>query len=175
MIRRWTKDTRGIAAVEFALIAPVMVATLLGMIEANNIITSYSKSVSAAQTVSDLVSQSNTLTTTQVDSIVVGAQRVLDPLVSSITTLSVDVSSIAYDASGNPYQAWTYHWGKTSTPPAPTLAKGLGAANESVIVAALSYICTPLIAEIVPKATFNQVAITRPRTTRKIAYNGVTG
>ncbi len=175
MIRRWIKDTHGLAAVEFALIAPVMVAALLGMIEVNNIITSYSKSVSAAQSVSDLVSQSNSLVTSQVDSIVVAAQRILDPLISDATTLSVDVSSIALDANDKPYQAWTYHWGKSSTPPSPTLATGLGAANESVIVAALSYTCTPLIHEILPQATFNEIAITRPRTTRKIAYNGVTG
>jgi len=174
-MKRLLHDTRGVSALEFAFVAPVMITVLLGMIEVNNMTTSYGKAVSAAQTVADLTSQSSSLTTAQISSIVVAAQRTLDPLVSTAANLSVDISSIAFNAAGAPYQAWTYHWGKTSTPPLPSLANGLGAANESVIVTQLSYTCTPLIHELVPQATFSQTAIARPRTTLKIALNGVTG
>jgi Flp pilus assembly protein TadG len=172
---RFCADTSGVSVVEFALVAPIMVATLLGMAEINNLTTSYCKTVTAAQTVADLTTQSATLTTAQAASIVAGAQRTLDPLVSTTANLSVDISSIGFDASGKPYQAWTYHWGKVSTPPLASLVTGMGAANESVVVTVLSYTCTPLIHEIVPQLTFTQTAFSRPRTTLKIAFNGVTG
>ncbi len=174
-MKRFFKDTRGVSAVEFALVAPVMISIMLGTVELYDLTTSYSKAVSAVQSVADITSQSSSLTTAQLNSIVVGAQRILDPLVSDATNLSVDISSIAFNATGAPYQAWTFHWGKTSTPPVATLATGLGAPTESVIVTQLSYTCTPFIHELVPQATFSQTAISRPRTALKIALNGVTG
>ena len=174
-LARFGSDVRGVSVVEFALVAPIMVTTFLGMVEINNLTTSYGKAVTAAQTVADLVTQSPSLTTMQASSIVVGAQRTLDPLISTTANMSVDISSIAFDATGKPYQAWTYHWGMASSPPSPTLAAGMGAANESVIVTVLNYTCTPVIHNIVPQITFNQTAFSRPRTTLKIAFNGVTG
>jgi len=175
LLQRLRRDTGGVSAVEFALVAPVMVTALLGMVEINDLVTAYSKAVSAAQTVSDLASQPSSLVTAQLDSIVVAAQRTLDPKVTNNTNLSINITSIVFDANDVPKIGWAYHWGKASTPPAATIAANLGAANESVIVATLSYTCVPLIHEIVPQMTFSQTAITRPRTARAIALNGVTG
>jgi Flp pilus assembly pilin Flp len=176
LLRRLISDTRGLAALEFALVLPMMVTTMLGTVEVCNLVTSYSKAVSASQTVADLTTQSGSLTTAQVNSIVIAAQRVLDPLVSDATTLGVNIVSVGFDATNKPIQLWKYGWGTTAaTTPAITGATGLGVAGDSVVLVSLSYTCIPLIHEIVPKATFTEVSYSRPRLVKKIALNGVTG
>ncbi len=169
-------NTSGMAAVEFALLAPVMLTAMLGTVEICNVVTSYSKAVSASQTVADLTTQSASLTTAQMNSIVVGAQRVLDPLVSDATTLGINVVSIGFDAANKPIQLWKFGWGTTSAAtPVITGASGLGVTGDSVVMVSLSYTCIPLIHEIVPQITFSEVSYSRPRLVKKIALNGVTG
>lgn len=169
-------DTRGVAAVEFALVLPVMLAAMLGTVEVSNLVSSYSKSVSASQTVADLTTQASSLTTAQMNSIVAGAQWVLTPLVSDATTLGVNVVSVGFDANNNPIKLWTFGWGTTAgTTPSIAGAAGLGVTGDSVILVSLSYTCIPLIHEIVPQITFNEVSYSRPRLVQKIALNGVTG
>ena len=173
---RLCKDTAGLAALEFALVLPLMITAMLGTVEVWNLVTSYSKAVSASQTVADLTSQSSTLTTTQMNSIVVAAQRVLDPMVSDTTTLGVSVVSIGFDAANKPIQLWKFGWG-TAAAATPVIsgAAGLGVTGESVIQVNLSYTCIPLIHDIVPQVTFSEASYSRPRLVKKIALNGVTG
>ena len=172
---RLISDTGGLAAIEFALVLPVMLAAMLGTVEVCNLVNSYSKAVSASQTVADLTTQSSTLTTAQMNSLVVAAQRVLDPLTSDATTLGVDVVSIGFDAANKPIQLWKFSWGATGTTPPITGANGLGVTGDSVVMVSLSYTCIPLIHEIVPQITFNEISYSRPRLVKKIALNGVTG
>lgn len=178
MIRRlgslW-RDRRGVAAVEFALCLPIMISAMLGTVEISNLVKSYGKVVSASQTVADLTAQSSALSTAQMDSIRTAAQRVLDPLPTTLTNLGIDVVSIGFDASGNPLQLWRYQWGATQASIPLTGAKGLGVAGESVIMVRLSYVCVPVLHQLVPSRTFTELSYTRPRLVRKIALNGVGG
>jgi Flp pilus assembly protein TadG len=168
-------DRRGVAAVEFALALPIMITALLGTVEIANLVKSYGKAVSAAQTVADLTAQSSSLTTSQMDSIRTAAQRVLDPLASDAAKLGIDVVSVGFNAAGSPSQLWRYQWGNVSGTPSLAGATGLGAAGESVIMVRLSYICVPVLHHIVPSKTFTEMSYTRPRLVRKIALNGVGG
>lgn len=175
MLRRLIGDRSGVAAVEFALTLPIMITALLGTVEITNLVRSYGKAVSAAQTVADLTAQSPSLTTAQMDSIRTAAQRVLDPLPSNTGNLGLDVVSVGFDAAGNPSQLWRYQWGAVSGAPSLTGAKGLGAVGESVIMVRLSYVCVPVLHHLVPSKTFTEMSYTRPRLVRKIALNGVGG
>jgi Flp pilus assembly protein TadG len=174
-IRRLIGDRQGVAAVEFALTLPIMIIALLGTVEIANLVKSYGKAVSAAQTVADLTAQSASLTTPQMDSIRTAAQRVLDPLVSNAANLGIDVVSVGFDAAGNPAQLWRYQWGAVSGAPSLSGAQGLGVLGESVIMVRLSYVCVPVLNHIVASKTFTELSYTRPRLVRKIALNGVGG
>jgi Flp pilus assembly protein TadG len=168
------RDDRGLAVIEFAFLMPVMLLALLGTVEISNLVNSYSKTVSASQTVADLTGQSATLTTADMTGIVAAAQRVLDPLVSDATTLGVEVVSVGFDADNKPTQLWRYAWGNAQAS-SLTGAQGLGVAGESVVMVTLTYTCVPLIHDIVPQKTFREVSYSRPRLVRKIALNGSTG
>ncbi|EME68663.1 Flp pilus assembly protein TadG [Paramagnetospirillum caucaseum] len=175
LFRRLWGNCRGVAAVEFALTLPIMITALLGTVEIANLVKSYGKVVSAAQSVADLTAQSSSLTTAQMDSIRTAAQRVLDPLVTNATNLGIDVVSVGFDAGGSPSQLWRYQWGAVSGSPSLSGAAGLGAAGESVIMVRLSYVCVPVLHHIVPSKTFSEMSYTRPRLVRRIALNGVGG
>ncbi|MBI3446785.1 MAG: pilus assembly protein [Magnetospirillum sp.] len=174
-LKRLLRDQRGVAVVEFALAMPIMITAMLGTVEIANLVKSYGKAVSASQTVADLTAQSSALSTAQMDAIRTAAQRVLDPLISSQTNLGVDVTSVGFDAAGNPLQLWRYQWGATQASVSLSGAKGLGVAGESVIMVKLSYVCVPVLHRLVPNKTFTEVSYTRPRLVRKIALNGVGG
>lgn len=174
-IRRFWHDRRGVAAVEFALAMPMMITALLGTVEISNLVKSYGKAVSAAQTVADLTAQATSLTTTQMNSIRTAAQRVLDPLASDGSVLGVDVVSVGFSSTGAPTQLWRYQWGAVSGAPSLTGATGLGTTGESVIMVRLSYICVPLLHHLVPSKTFVEMSYTRPRQVRRIALDGVGG
>lgn len=173
-LARLGRDRRGLAAIEFAFVLPIMLLALLGTVEISNLVNSYSKTVSASQTVADLTGQSAALTTADMNGIVAAAQRVLDPLISNSTTLGVEVTSIGFDAANKPIQLWRFSWGMAQAS-ALSGAQGLGITGESVIMVSLSYTCIPLIHDIVPQKTFREVSYSRPRLARKIALNGVTG
>lgn len=174
-IKRLIGDQWGVAAVEFALTLPIMITALLGTVEIANLVKSYGKAVSAAQTVADLTAQSSALSTAQMESIRTAAQRVLDPLVTNTGNLGIDVISVGFDAAGTPSQLWRYQWGAVPDSPSLAGATGLGALGESVIMVRLSYVCVPVLHHIVPSKTFTELSYTRPRLVRKIALNGVGG
>lgn len=175
MLRRLVGDRSGVAAVEFALTLPIMITALLGTAEITNLVRSYGKAVSAAQTVADLTAQSSALSTAQMDSIRTAAQRVLDPLPSNTGNLGLDVVSVGFDAAGNPSQLWRYQWGAATGSPSLAGARGLGGAGESVIMVRLTYVCVPVLHRLVPSKTFTEMSYTRPRLVRRIALNGVGG
>lgn len=175
VLRRLAGECRGVAAVEFALALPVMITALLGTVEIANLVKSYGKAVSAAQTVADLSAQAPSLSTAQMDAIRTAAQRVLDPLPSGTGNLGLDVVSVGFDAAGTPSQLWRYQWGAVSGAPSLAGARGLGGAGESVIMVRLSYVCVPVLHHIVPSKTFTEMSYTRPRLVRRIAFNGVGG
>jgi Flp pilus assembly protein TadG len=174
-IRALIANVSGLAALEFALVLPVMITAMLGAVESSNIVKSYAKAVSASQTVADLTAQSSALTTAQMNSIVVAAQQVLSPLNSDATVLGVEVISVGFSSTNAPTQLWRFSWGTIQPTLSLTGAKNLGATGDSVVMVTLAYKCIPLVQDIVSQVTFSEVSYSRPRLVRKIPLNGVTG
>ena len=56
-VNRFHRDVRGMAAVEFAIIVPLMLTVFFGTIEVSNGVTIDRKLTLAARTLSDLISQ----------------------------------------------------------------------------------------------------------------------
>ncbi len=56
-LSQFWRDARGVSAVEFALIAPVMITLLLGSVELSDVMIADRKATSVASTTADLVAQ----------------------------------------------------------------------------------------------------------------------
>ena len=93
-------DQSGIAAVEFALILPIMLLLFLGSFETTNLVLAYMKLEASAETAADLVAQTrvNTvLQSTDFTNITNAAKQVLSPLPTSGVLLKIAFASVTYN------------------------------------------------------------------------------
>jgi Flp pilus assembly protein TadG len=142
-ITRFLRDVQGIAAVEMALVTPLLVAGWLGMVELTQLIDASNRAQMTAQSLSDLATQKVTPTLT---SLVAAAQQMMSPLPSSGSVLTIDVVGISYNSSGVASQSWrcSSPSGLSSTV-SLTPAAGLGSSSQGVIMVTVTYSYTPTV------------------------------
>lgn len=163
LLQRFIKDLRGVAAVEFALIAPVMLVMLIGTIELSNYMMAARRADAAAYTAADLISQETDITTSDLDEIFQASRLIMSPF--NDTDLALGAASVRYDNStGNPTEDWSGSYNGGSVNNAATLATGMGSAGESVIIVTATYAYTPILGIILSGTyTLSETIITRPR------------
>ena len=98
--RRLAPDQSGTVAVEFALLAPIMITLFLCCMEVTNLVMTYLKLNDAVQTAVDLVAlQQNPVATANISDFAVGAQDTMAPL--SGANLKLAFASVVW-VNGNP-------------------------------------------------------------------------
>jgi Flp pilus assembly protein TadG len=180
-IARFLRDPRGVSAIEFAFVFPVMVLLYLGGTALTQGIVIKRKTTLVTSTVANIVSQYTNIATSDMTSIMGAAAAVIEPYDSS--PLGVIVSSVQIDANGAATVKWSQATG-TSTAltsgVAVTLPTGIGGianANTSVIWAQGTYLYTlPLGSTVLGRTsmTFSQQFYLRPRRVSCITFNGAT-
>jgi Flp pilus assembly protein TadG len=184
-VRGLLNDRSGLAAVEFAMIFPIMVVLYFGVVEFSSAIAVDRKATQVARTLSDLTSQSMTVADTDIKNFGEAAKAIMtpyppSPLVSSITEVYIDkVSGVA-----------RVQWSKGLTigptgdvsiaaaaPHNPgdvvTLPLALVAAKGTFVIwSEVSYKYTPAIGIMMAQTgiTFRDVAYTRPRLVLCVTY-----
>ncbi len=139
-------DRRGVSAVEFALIAPVVIALYVGAIELGNALTINRRTSEVASTAADLAAQVKTVSDSDLKDITSAASSILTPYPP--TPLKIILSSVVADANNTTKVAWSYATNGASpraTNSIYTVPAGLTQANSSVIVAEVTYAFTPLL------------------------------
>ena len=116
MLRRLRRREDGVSAVEFALILPVMLVLFFGCVEVGDALTIDRKVAHVASTLSDLVTQSKSVTSTDVSNIFSAASSIMSPYSSA--ALKMKISGVTVDSTGKA----TVTWSKASNDTA--LAKG---------------------------------------------------
>ncbi len=76
--KRIRKEDKGVAAIEFAILAPVLILTVFGLIEISNYVFCFNKMNRTAQGVSNIVTRGD-LTKPQMDSLLVSAAQISQP------------------------------------------------------------------------------------------------
>jgi len=180
--RRLARDNRGAAAVEFALILPVMLTLYIGTLEASALISTDRRVQVVNGTVGDLVARANKeIRASTLLDYFRAAQNILlpystDGLVQTVTLVAVAANgttsvrwSRRYTAGANNH-VQGYTTGTTFALPAETIAI---ARNSWVVVSETSYTYTPLLGLIMP-ADFplGKQNFYSPRFGTEIAYLG---
>lgn len=149
--RRLVRDNRGLSAVEFALILPVMLTLFLGGTEITQGITIKRKTTIATRTIGDLVAQGTNINNAEMTAIFAATGAVLSPYPAA--NLKVAVSNIWIDANNVARIVWSdgYNGGVARTAGSTiTLPDGLDAyPNTSLIWAEAEYTYTPTIGYVV--------------------------
>jgi len=154
----------GVAAVEFALVLPVLVVLFIGLVEFTEAFSITRKLSNSASTVSDLVAQEATVSTGSLNDIMTVADEIMAPYSSA--PLSMIVLSVAADEDENVTVEWshpsdgTYNTGDSySSLPQSALLQP----NTSLVVVEATYDFTPTISQFLGSFQLNERAYFRPR------------
>jgi Flp pilus assembly protein TadG len=171
-MRKFSTDARAVAATEFAIVVPFMLLLLVGGVELGDGMSINVKVSATAHSVADMVTQNTSLSTASMQNILTGSTAIIAPYPvnnsSGGSILSVTVSEISSDASGNLTLQWSQSYNGTSfgsgrsglgastSPPygaltLPSSLNGVGTTNNpnsqndqvSFIVSEVSYAYTP--------------------------------
>ena len=88
-LRTFKNGESGLAAVEFALIAPFMVALFFGLVEVCNALNAHQKVTSVASTAADLTSQATTVTQSDLSDIFAASSAIMTPFSNSDVTIVI--------------------------------------------------------------------------------------
>jgi Flp pilus assembly protein TadG len=160
-LRRLGGCERGAAAMEFGLIAPILIVFHLGAVEVVQAYEADRRVGHVAAAVADLTAQNRTVTTAGLDDIMLAGSLLMAPFPSS--QLGERITSFTANATGTVQQDWsvTKNWTASGAPAVPT---GYLAANESVIVVDVTYAHSALFGLVLTKAlTMQSHAYLRPR------------
>ena len=134
-LRRLMRDQRGVSAVEFALLAPVMIGLYFGMTEFSQGFMAQKRMNHVAAVVGDLVGQTTALTTSDLDGIMDVGDLIMAPY--TVQTLRLRVSSVIRQND-----AYTVQWSRGSNwsgSAAPTVPDGMISNGQTVIVSEARY------------------------------------
>ena len=106
-LRRFVDDRRGVGAIEFAIVAPLLVMAYVGAFEVSIGITALRKVSRAASTVSDLLTQANATNTATLDTMPDVAKKILAPFQLETDKWSLKITGIAVDIDGKATVAWS--------------------------------------------------------------------
>jgi len=171
-IARLARDRRGVSAIEFAMIAPILILLYVGAVELGNGLTVYRRTSKVAATAADLATQVKTVTKSDIADIEAASSSILTPY--STTPLKIVLSSVVADDNNNGKVAWSCATsgsarGTGSSYPVPT---GLTEPGSSVIVAEVTYAYTGLLGltGIFDPGSFNMTRTfyARPRKSTKV-------
>ena len=100
-------DERGVAAVEFAFIAPLMVLLFFGLAQLSQAIVASRHANHAAAALGDLISQCSSINDADFTGYFAAGADMMYPMSADPSVLAQRVTSIVVDASGTPKAQWT--------------------------------------------------------------------
>jgi Flp pilus assembly protein TadG len=171
--RRFGAAERGLAAIEFAMIAPVLVVMFLATFDGGRAIAAYMKMRSATYVLASITNQYATIAAVDMSEITGATAVVMAPYTSAPT---VTISQIQINASKVSKYEWsatlngTAHSAGTTVSPAPP--SNMVVASTYLILAEVSYTYTPLFGFFGPKTgiTFSDSLYVTPRGVSCIVY-----
>ena len=171
-LKRLLRDRRGIAAVEFALTAPIAFMLLYGEYALCDALTVKRKLTITAHTIADLVARQSSVTSTSLSSILNASAQVIAPYSSG--NLSIVVSELTTNGSGVTTVTWSSAFngtplttGATVQPPA-----GMAQNNTSLIFSNATYSFTPALGQsLFGTMTFTSQFYENPRITASVNYS----
>ncbi|HXQ15006.1 MAG TPA: TadE/TadG family type IV pilus assembly protein [Caulobacteraceae bacterium] len=171
--RDFARDSRGVAAVEFALLLPILALLYFGVVELTQGVMTQQRAAHVASTVGDLVAQSSTITSAEVTDIFSVGDTVMYPYPTA--SLEMRVSSLSADAHG----AVTVNWSQASGMSALAKGSSVGglptnviAPGESLIMSESQYTYASVFAQVMPApVVFNDKAYLHPRLSTTVGCN----
>lgn len=190
-LARFSKARDGVAAVEFALLAPLLVTMMLGSIEITHSLWASGKLNQATDSVNDLISRTANLDTGSFNNLLAAAPLILKPYpqndLKMIVTSAIGCLQDATDPDSDMtyYVLWSKGWKNGATIASPHAVDSLFskqpdslklADGETLIVTEGTYTYEPRIArKIGSEIPMDSIAYNQPRETDRVRYPSAQG
>jgi Flp pilus assembly protein TadG len=182
IVGRFIASTRGLAAIEFAMIMPVLLIMFLSSFDGANAIAIYMKVRAATYTLAAVTNQygigNDSISTSTMTSITGATGAVLAPYSSSPTV--VTISQIKATSATNATVSWSYSVNGTALAGTYTLPTNFakntcgGTYPCYVILASVSYTYTPLFGSYMTgPITLSDSLYVTPRISTCVQYNSI--
>jgi Flp pilus assembly protein TadG len=179
-VRALRRDSRGVAAIEFAMIVPLMLVMLFGTIEVSSGVAVKRKVTLVARTLSDLTSQSKAVVDADVTDFLAASYGIMWPYPSApvratISELYIDpatsLARVQWSKGASPRGQ-----GSTVSIPSGLISRDSSdktLPNQYLIYSEVSYLYQPVIGYVMSKVgvTLSDTAYTRPRQSVCVHYN----
>jgi Flp pilus assembly protein TadG len=142
-ISKIARDQRGVSAVEFALLAPMMIGLYLGVVEISQGVSADRKVSLVSAALANLTAQSTTLSTTDMTNILDASSAIISPYSASL--LKMTVTCLKIDANKTVTVKWSVTRNGTANTGTMTIPAALAVANTQLIFAQASYAYTPTV------------------------------
>jgi Flp pilus assembly protein TadG len=149
VLARFGQDQRGISAVEFAMLLPLMMTLYLGTVEVSQGVGIDRKVTLTTRTVADLASQVGSISGSDMNNILQASSSVIAPY--DATPLKVTVSQVTIDSENKAKISWscTLNGTKRDVGSTVTLPSALNVANTNLIWSEVSYAYRPTIGYVI--------------------------
>ena len=169
---RFAEDRKGLAAIEFAMLAPIMLLLYFGMAESSQAYMANRRANHTASIVADLVAQGETTTKAELNRVFGIGELVMRPF--GATPLSIRISIVTLDKNGRAIVDWSR--GSGTALPARTkgsqymdLPSGLILQDQSLIIGETTYTYTSSFTQVIKTPlVFSRQYYLRPRSSEKI-------
>lgn len=165
--KRWTsrigQNTSGVAAVEFAMVVPVMFTLFVGTVEFSQALTVDRRVTISSSLTADLIARapSTGLSTSDVDASMLIVEQIMPPY--DTAPLTITIVSVLASSNGSGGLTYKVDWSRNNKGNTPyahnaiytSIPTGLLSAGESVIVAETVYAYNPLIFSYFITSTMN--------------------
>lgn len=142
--RRFCRDRKGVALVEFAMLLPVMLVAYVGMVDVVQLVMINRKVTQLTSALSDLTARVQSVSADDINNIFNAAQTILMPYDTS--NVAMVISSVVIDSNAARV-CWSNQRNGTALARGTTVIvpDSVKVANTSVIMARASYKYTPMI------------------------------
>ena len=178
ILRNFRRDEKGVSALEFALIAPLLALFYVGCVELSTTLIADRKVTTAASSMGDLVARESSIDNCQIDDVFEAVRLAFQPY--SDTQARLRVSSIVPDA-GDPNTTlvdWSYsnaNWTDRAAGSSVTLPAGIMATDGSIIMAEVEYTYSPPFNQIFQTdPVLDDIFYMRPRASDEVIFSSVT-
>jgi Flp pilus assembly protein TadG len=145
LARRFTRDRRGVAGIEFGIIAPVMITLYFGLVELTQGVMIHRKVTQLSRALADLTSQVTSISDAEAGNIFNAVQTVMMPFTS--VTPDMSIASVVINNDGIARICWVEQRGSSIGDAGSVIdvPAALRVPNTSLIVAQASYSFSPQI------------------------------
>jgi Flp pilus assembly protein TadG len=146
---RFARDKRGVSAVEFALLAPLMVGLYLGGVEVSQGVGIDRKVTLTAGSIANLTAQASTISNADMTNIMSAATSIMAPY--SASTLKIVVSCLKIDATGKVTVVWSdaTNTSARAVGSVVSIPSALAVPNSALIYSEVSYLYKPTIGYVI--------------------------